>query len=55
MFAKSSAEKRSPDDFHTILKTKIRAENAKPENYQVFITWHSTSQILLVRSLLLRK
>ena len=27
----------------------------KPEGSQVFITWHSTSQVLLMRSLLRRK
>ncbi len=32
-------------------KSENRAEKAKPENYQVFITWHSTSQILIFSKL----
>jgi hypothetical protein len=57
MFAKSSVEKGSHDDFRTKLKNEKQSKEskAKPENCQVFITWHSTSQVLLMRSLLRRK
>jgi hypothetical protein len=49
------AEKGSTDDFHAILKTKSCEEKENPDNCEVFITWHSTSQVLLMRSLLRRK
>ena len=57
MLAKLGVEKGgSDDDHHTILESaKQRAEKAKPENCQAFIIWHSTSQVLLMRSLLRRK
>ncbi len=55
MFARESTEKESANDFHAILKAKSRTEKENPDNCQIFITWHSTSQILLMLSLLRRK